>query len=211
MEEQVGVEPELISDTVQDNLTRALLSLPATLGLWAVGKITGFVEWIKGRVLGFADFFADPGTKIRTGWSKFRQEMDALSTAQLVAVLFTFTLFLILPLLSVVLFSLENFPYHFVSLFQDSNFWPWQYNNHRWRLGGIAGVGLWCCHQLNLYGNHRYGLLCIDRGVFCVHSGKVRFPWEAHYPDGANLPDTGYAIRGCHWYQVLLGSGGIHQ
>ncbi|MFW9798996.1 MAG: ABC transporter permease [Candidatus Thorarchaeota archaeon] len=60
--------------------------------------------------------------------------MDRLSTIQLVAVLGAFTLFLILPLLSVVVSSFldpdTGLPslIHFTNLFADTNFWPWQYN-----------------------------------------------------------------------------------
>ncbi|MFQ5906844.1 MAG: ABC transporter permease, partial [bacterium] len=60
--------------------------------------------------------------------------MDRLSTIQLVAVLGAFTLFLILPLLSVVASSFldpdTGLPslIHFTNLFSDTNFWPWQYN-----------------------------------------------------------------------------------
>ena len=124
----MSTEPELITDSVQDNLTRALLGFPAAIVLWVVGKIRGFANWIIGGFRGFVDFFSNPQVKIHAAWRKLRKEMDALSTAQLIAVLFTFTMFLILPLSLVILVSLENFPYHFVVLFEDSNFWPWQYD-----------------------------------------------------------------------------------
>ena len=91
---------------------------------------------------GIIDFVTNPsertggiGTTIREGIIKLRLEMDSLSWIQLTAVLVAFGLFLIAPLLSVVAFSFID-PntgslslYHFVNLFSDSNFWPWQYNN----------------------------------------------------------------------------------
>ncbi|MFW9978656.1 MAG: ABC transporter permease [Candidatus Thorarchaeota archaeon] len=70
------------------------------------------------------------------GVAKLRQEMDSLSWVQLIAVLVAFGLFLIAPLLSVVITSFVDpntgMPslYHFVNLFSDSNFWPWQYNDN---------------------------------------------------------------------------------
>ncbi len=71
---------------------------------------------------------------IRNGITQLRHEMDSLSWVQLVAVLITFGLFLIAPLLSVVATSFTDpntgVPslYHFVNLFSDTNFWPWQYS-----------------------------------------------------------------------------------
>ncbi|MHA1906461.1 MAG: ABC transporter permease [Candidatus Thorarchaeota archaeon] len=73
-------------------------------------------------------------TQLKNGVRKFRQEMDSLSWIQLLAVLIAFGLFLIAPLLSVVAYSFVDpntgLPslYHFINLFSDSNFWPWQFN-----------------------------------------------------------------------------------
>ena len=103
MDEPVSAEPELITDTIRDNLTRALLGLPAAIVLWIVRKITGLVNWVIGGFRGFVDFFSNPQVKIFAAWRKLRKEMDALSTAQLLAVLFTFTMFLILPLMLVII------------------------------------------------------------------------------------------------------------
>ena len=110
MDEPVSAEPELITDTLQDNLTRALLSLPAAIVLWVVGKIRGLANWIIGGFRGFVDFFSNPQVKIYAAWRKLRKEMDALSTVQLLAVLFTFTAFLILPLLLVILSRRTSLP-----------------------------------------------------------------------------------------------------
>ncbi|MFW9849916.1 MAG: ABC transporter permease [Candidatus Thorarchaeota archaeon] len=71
---------------------------------------------------------------LRSNLAKFRKEMDSLSWIQLLSVLIAFGIFLIAPLLSVVVFSFVDphtgMPslYHFINLFSDSNFWPWQYN-----------------------------------------------------------------------------------
>jgi iron(III) transport system permease protein len=71
--------------------------------------------------------------RFRNGLSKTRRELDSLSTIQLTAIFVAFGLFLIAPLLSVVAVSfidpVTGLPslFHFVNLFGDSNFWPWQY------------------------------------------------------------------------------------
>ncbi len=97
------------------------------------------------QLLGFGrsilDFVRNPsertggiGPALRNSIHKLRKEMDSLSWIQLLAVLIAFGIFLIAPLLSVVVFSFFD-PntgslslYHFVNLFSDSNFWPWQFN-----------------------------------------------------------------------------------
>jgi len=77
---------------------------------------------------------ADLGASVWGSIRKFRREMDSLSWVQLIAVLVAFGVFLIAPLISVVFTSFidpnTGLPslYHFVNLFSDSNFWPWQYN-----------------------------------------------------------------------------------
>ncbi|MFW9907764.1 MAG: ABC transporter permease [Candidatus Thorarchaeota archaeon] len=97
--------------------------------IWAFG--TGIISFVRNR----HDRDESISAKIGAGISQLRREMDSLSWVQLLAVLFAFSLFLIAPLLSVVAVSFVDpntgLPslYHFVNLFTDSNFWPWQYND----------------------------------------------------------------------------------
>lgn len=132
-EEQLESEDELISDTFGDNLRASLTATPGRFGGAIGGKVRAFGPWLLRGGSGFRSIFSEPGPKARATYAKLRRELDTLTTLQLLAVLITFTLFLVLPLISVVAYSFSD-PYtglpsllHFQNLFQDSNIWPWQY------------------------------------------------------------------------------------
>ncbi len=132
-EEQLGSEYELIPDTLQDNLVAALTAIPGRFAKSIGGKVRAFGPWLIRGGSSFRSIFLDPGPKASATYAKLRRELDALTTFQLLAVLITFTLFLILPLISVVAYSFTD-PFtglpsliHFQNLFQDSSIWPWIY------------------------------------------------------------------------------------
>ncbi len=124
---------ELIPDTLQDNLITGFRSVP-NLGRRIWRKIKGFGSWLINGVRRFKSFFENPGEKSSKALQKLRRELDTLTSIQLLAVLITFTLFLILPLISVVAYSftdpVSGLPslFHFQNLFQDTNIWPWYYD-----------------------------------------------------------------------------------
>jgi ABC-type Fe3+ transport system permease subunit len=150
-------EPELIPDSYRDRLQRKIdfwKNPGPNLRLWG-GRAKSRIKrrYSRSRIKrGFSrirGFLQAPGTnsklwfgrskkRIREGATRFRREMDSLSTIQLIAILLVFGLFLIAPLLNVVLYSFTDpdtgWPtlFHFVNLFSDTNFWPWQYIGGQW-------------------------------------------------------------------------------
>jgi len=131
-EDQREVDDELIPDTFQDNFTSTMVGFPRWLAR-GVGRTRGIGPWFVRRGSGLREFSRDPGPKMRASMTKLRRELDTLTSIQLAAVIITFTLFLILPLISVVAYSFSDpftgLPslYHFQNLFSDSNIWPWYY------------------------------------------------------------------------------------
>ncbi len=133
-------EDELIPATFKASVMQSVRNFPRRIvqAFIRLFKQTG--PRIKNRARGFKKFFENPGSRFRGGMKKLRRELDSLTTIQLTAVLLTFTLFLILPLVSVVYYSFTDPStgspslYHFINLFQDSNIWPWQYSEQyeRW-------------------------------------------------------------------------------
>ena len=127
-EEKGHEDPEMVEDTVLVVVGETGRNF--VLGISA--KIKGIGTWFVSLGRGLKDFFSNPGVKLRTGARKFRQEMDSLSTIQLILVLTAFTAFLVLPLISVVTVSFMDQDtgvftlFHFTNLFSDSNFWPFQ-------------------------------------------------------------------------------------
>ena len=125
---------ELIPDTFEDNLLAALTTGPKGF-VGAIGrKMRGFGPWLLRGGSNFRSIFIDPGPKAKSAYAKLRRELDMLTGIQLLAVLVTFTLFLILPLISVVAYSFTD-PFtglpsllHFTHLFEDSSIWPWIYD-----------------------------------------------------------------------------------
>ena len=131
--EKVESDTELIPDTFGDNLIAGFKGPPARFASAIGSKAVSFGPWLLQSGSNFRSFFSNPGPKARATYAKLRRELDRLTTVQLIAVLITFTLFLVLPLLSVVAYSFSD-PYtglpslvHFQNLFLDSNIWPWQY------------------------------------------------------------------------------------
>ncbi|MFW9843645.1 MAG: hypothetical protein ACFFEV_03640, partial [Candidatus Thorarchaeota archaeon] len=132
--EHVESEADLIPDTFSDNLIAGFAGAPARFAGSIGGKLRAFGPWLLRGGSSFRAFFKEPGPKFRSFYTKLRKELDTLTSVQLIAVLFTFTLFLVLPLISVVMYSFTD-PYtglpslvHFQSLFSDSNIWPWYYD-----------------------------------------------------------------------------------
>lgn len=125
---------ELIPDTFEDNLLAALTTAPKGF-VRGIGRKMGAIgPWLLRSGSNFRSMFIDPGPKAKATYAKLRRELDTLTAAQLLAVLITFTLFLILPLISVVAYSFTD-PFtglpsliHFQHLFEDSNIWPWIYD-----------------------------------------------------------------------------------
>lgn len=133
-------QDELIPDTFRANVLRSTRNAPRRIGQGFIGFFIGTGSKAKSGARNFRSIFQDPGPKFRAGMKKLRRELDSLTTIQLTAVLVAFTLFLVLPLISVVYYSFTDpntgLPslYHFIQLFQDSNIWPWQYSEQygRW-------------------------------------------------------------------------------
>jgi len=138
-------EAELVPDEPVDNIVNALRGMPRRIGSRLASPFYSLGGWLKKRGSGARNFLSDPSkntrnwiqktnSSVRAGIAKLRHEMDSLSWVQLIAVLAAFGIFLIAPLLSVVGFSFTDpqtgLPslHHFINLFSDSNFWPWQYN-----------------------------------------------------------------------------------
>jgi ABC-type Fe3+ transport system permease subunit len=131
---------ELESVRVRDQIISGLKRVPGGIKNRIVGLGHGIASVIRGGANSFLSFARNPGDTIRGIYTKLREELDALSTIQLIAVIFAFGLFLVAPLLSVVAYSFfdpnTGLPslFHFSNLFSDSNFWPWQWNssNQQW-------------------------------------------------------------------------------
>lgn len=125
---------ELIPDTFQDNLITGFKTAPRRFGGRIWGKLKGFGPWLLNGARGTKSFFENPQEKIVGAYRKLRRELDTLTGVQLIAVLVTFILFLILPLISVVAYSFTDpntgLPslFHFQNLFQDTNIWPWYFD-----------------------------------------------------------------------------------
>ena len=132
--EQPEADSELIPDTIQDNLMSALVNFPKRLATGFAGKLRGFGPMLLRWGSGLREFTREPVPKMRAGYVKLRRELDTLTAFQLGAVLITFALFLILPLISVVAYSFTDpftgLPslFHFQNLFSDTNIWPWYYD-----------------------------------------------------------------------------------
>lgn len=144
VEENVVEDPkpddEFIPDRLQDDLVSVLGNAPRRIAGGFSRRGRAFVPWLRRKGGSAFGFFKDPGPKIKGVFSKFRKELDSLTGIQFVAVLIAFTLFLILPLISVVFYSFTD-PYtgmpslfHFARLFEDPNIWPWIWDpgSERW-------------------------------------------------------------------------------
>jgi len=128
-------ETEFEPDTLSSRARSLIVRLPRLLarGARRFARVLASVFIVPAKwVAGFA---RNPRGAARSSYRKLRREMDALTTVQLIAVLIAFGLFLILPILDVVRFSLTDPDsggltlMHFAGLFSNSNIWPWQYNS----------------------------------------------------------------------------------
>ncbi len=134
--ERIPAESELEPDTISQSLRNTLTYTPTRI----VGRVRDVRRVIRQRLVSSGravqKFARDPGGHVRTTLRGLKQQLDLTSSVQMTALLIVFGLFLILPLGSVVVtsfFDSNGRPTldHFVGLFSDSNFWPWQwrYNN----------------------------------------------------------------------------------
>ncbi len=139
-EQLSAAKDEMVPDSFKDYLTSSIRSGPSRLvsGIRRKGRSSGRWALNGGKRVG--SFLKDPVPRIKDGIQKLRREMDSLSWAQLLVVIVAFSLFLILPLLSVVVYSftdpvtgLPSFV-HFANLFSDTNIWPWYFDvaSNRW-------------------------------------------------------------------------------
>ncbi len=130
-DETLAEDPEFETDTLQDSLIRGASNAPSGFANWIVGIFRAIGRFFVGIGKGIADFFRNPGPRIRAAGSKMRREMDSLTWIQLIGILVVFFIFLIWPLMDVirVSFTLEATGeltlQHFANLFSDSNVWPW--------------------------------------------------------------------------------------
>ncbi len=142
MDDETG-SIELVPADARSEVIAAMKSIPSGIGSSVAGKIRGFGSWTISGVRRFRGFLSDPIPNSRLLASRTRQEvtisirrlrreMDSLSWIQMFGVLFAFSLFLILPLVSVIVYSFVyngTFSlYHFSQLLQDASIWPIVYN-----------------------------------------------------------------------------------
>jgi iron(III) transport system permease protein len=131
---QLQEEPDLVPISLKDTVLRGTVSAPRKIASWFVRKCKSLGGSVKGSAKGFITFLRDPVPRIVAGGSRLRREMDSLTWIQLVGIIGVFTIFLILPLLSVVWtsFTIKSTGAltldHFFNLLEDSNIWPWIFN-----------------------------------------------------------------------------------
>ncbi|MFW9789241.1 MAG: ABC transporter permease [Candidatus Thorarchaeota archaeon] len=131
VEETPEYEPELIPVSLQESVVRGAKGVPRGVAFWFVRRGKSIGRWIANFFRGIVNFFRNPGPRVIGAFRKLRREMDSLTWIQLIGILGVFGIFLIWPLVDVirVSFTLESTGgftlQHFVSLFSDSNVWPW--------------------------------------------------------------------------------------
>ena len=137
-------DSELVPADRRSSLVSAFKGVLLNLSSWPSRKARAVVTWsVRGirRILGF---LRDPKANSRhwasrtrkiivDGFKRTRRELDRVTTIQLIAVVGVFALFLVLPLLSVTVFSFTDSSgapsfVHFYSLFRDPTIWPFIYN-----------------------------------------------------------------------------------
>jgi len=135
-------ETELIPADARSQLLGTLKGAPSYIARGFLRRGRSFASRIARGARRFIGFFRHPvsnthnlvmntGISFRSGVRKLRRELDALSTIQLIAIIGVFTVFLIAPLLSVVIFSFTTSSgvftlNHMLSLFTDPNIWPFR-------------------------------------------------------------------------------------
>jgi len=138
-------ESELVPDDFLTGTKSFFVGIPGRTATGLSSRARSAKSAVTGKSKAIVGFLRGPVPKFRAAGSKFRREMDSLSTIQLIAVVGVFSVFLVAPLLSVVVFSFTDpstgMPslVHFVHLFEDSNIWPFQYNP---QTGWVAYVNL---------------------------------------------------------------------
>ena len=112
-------DPELVPADRRSTLESTLKGAPFSLASWFSRKARSAVSWIGRGVSGARGFFRAPKTntldwasrtrvRVGEGARRTRRELDAITTVQLIAVVGIFSLFLILPLISVAIFAFTN-------------------------------------------------------------------------------------------------------
>ncbi len=151
-------DSELVPADRRSSFVNTLKGVPYSLASLFARRARSLVSWFGRGLSRTRGFFSDPTTNTRNwvsrtraraveGARRTRRELDRITSIQLIAVVGVFTLFLILPLLSVAgyafftetgQFTLQNF----TNLFQDPRIWPFI----------ISGSG-----ELNVYLNFNAG------------------------------------------------------
>ena len=84
------------SEFEEDSISSTIINAPRGFASGIGSRFRALGSWIVSLGRGFKNFFSNPGEKLRGGYRKFRQEMDPLSTVQLLVVLAAFFVFLVL-------------------------------------------------------------------------------------------------------------------
>ena len=123
------------SDTVS-TVVSTVSGFPARMASRTVAVFRGTPPWFHSKFTGMREFFRAPGPRLRAGVTQLRREMDSLSWIQLIALIVVFALFLIVPLLSVAVYSFTDQNTglltldHFINLFNNTGIWP--FANSEW-------------------------------------------------------------------------------
>ena len=142
-------DPELVLADRRSSLVSTLKGVPFFIASPFARRTRSGVSWIRRNLSRIRVFFGDPATntlnwvsqtraRVVGGARKTRRELDAITSIQLIAVIGIFTLFLILPLLSVAAWAFTSTSGeftldYFLGLFGDQRIWPFIINES----GGI--------------------------------------------------------------------------
>jgi iron(III) transport system permease protein len=138
-------DTELIPADARSRLVGAIKGAPSFIASGFIRRCRSVGSRVLHKAGRFGNFFRSPVSntrklatstkiKLRSGAGKLRRELDALTTIQLVAIIGVFTVFLILPIFSVIIFSFTDSSgaftlSHIFNLFTDPNIWPFIYNS----------------------------------------------------------------------------------
>ena len=133
-------DSELVPADRRSTLMSTLKGVPFSIASWFRRRGRSGYSWIRRRISGIRGFFRDPQTSTRNwasrtrsrvvaGARRTRRELDAITSVQLIAVVGIFTLFLVLPLLSVGVWAFTSSSGgftldYFFGLFRDQRIWP---------------------------------------------------------------------------------------
>ena len=138
-------DPELVPADRRSSLENTLKGAPFSIASWFSRRARSVVSFTGRGLSRIRGFFRDPKTntldwasrtraRVGEGARRTRRELDRVTSVQLIAVVGIFTIFLILPLLSVAVyaftttdgaFTLNNF----IDLFKDPRIWPFIFND----------------------------------------------------------------------------------